>query len=225
MAYIRSVNVGTARTVGKVASTGIDKRPATSIDVRAPGPRSGGLGSGVEGDDVVNRRHHGGDAQAVYAFAREELDWWAAELGREISDGGFGENLTTEGIDVDGAVVGERWILEGGVVLRVTAPRTPCATFAAQMEVRGWVHRFSERGRTGAYLAVESPGRIEPGAAVEVRDRPAHGITVPEVFRASMGDLGLLERVVAAEIMAPVHHTQLVRTLARRRPGQPQGDG
>lgn len=216
VALVRSVNVGSAHAVGRVVSTGIDKRPVEAVDVRAPGPRAGGLGSGVTGDDVVNRRHHGGDAQAVYAFAREELDWWSGELGREIADGGFGENLTTGGLDVDAAVVGERWVLDGGVVLRVTAPRTPCATFAAHMEVPGWVRRFTARGRTGAYLAVETPGRIERGAAVEVRDIPAHRITVPDVFRASMGDLELAERVVAAEILSPVHHAQMARLLSRR---------
>lgn len=213
---MRSVNVGSAHGVGKVASTGIDKQPVGAIEVRAPGPRSGGLGSGVEGDAVVNRRHHGGDAQAVYAFAREEMDWWAGEIGREIADGGFGENLTMEGLDVDGAVIGERWAFAGGVVLRVTAPRIPCSTFAAHMGVPGWVRRFATRGRTGAYLAVETPGRVIPGEQVEVSDRPAHGITVPDAFRASMGDLDLARRVVAAQVLAPIHHAEMERALRRR---------
>ncbi len=110
-ARIRSVNVGSPRpgigAKGRVSA--IDKRPVGSIEVRDPGPKKGGLGSGVVGDDVVARQHHGGTQQAVYAVAREELDWWGRELGRDLRDGMFGENLTTEGLDVDGALVGERW--------------------------------------------------------------------------------------------------------------------
>ena len=44
----------------------------------------------------------------------------------------FGENLTTSGLDVDGAV-GERWQVGDEVVLEVAGPRIPCSTFAARM--------------------------------------------------------------------------------------------
>jgi MOSC domain-containing protein YiiM len=177
---VRSVNVGGARDGirRRGGQTAIDKRPVASVQVRDPGPKRGGLGSGVVGDDVVSRKHHGGSRQAVYAVAREELDWWGTELGRDLADGMFGENLTTEGLDVDGAVVGERWRV-GSALLEVTGPRIPCATFAAWMGERAWVRRFTERGRTGAYLAVVEPGVVRAGDAVEVHDRPGHGITVP----------------------------------------------
>jgi MOSC domain-containing protein YiiM len=215
---VRSVNVGGARggIRRRGGDTAIDKRPVASVQVRDPGPKRGGLGSGVVGDDVVSRKHHGGSRQAVYAVAREELDWWGASLGRELADGMFGENLTTEGIDVDGAVVGERWQV-GSALLEVTGPRIPCATFAAWMAEPGWVRRFTERGRTGAYLAVVEPGVVGAGDAVEVLDRPAHGITVPEVFRAFTGDDGQAERVLSAGILGDDDHRWLERRVARRR--------
>jgi len=215
---VRSVNVGGARggIRRRGGDTAIDKRPVASVQVRDPGPKRGGLGSGVVGDDVVSRKHHGGSRQAVYAVAREELDWWGASLGRELADGMFGGNLTTEGIDVDGAVVGERWQV-GSALLEVTGPRIPCATFAAWMAEPGWVRRFTERGRTGAYLAVVEPGVVGAGDAVEVLDRPAHGITVPEVFRAFTGDDGQAERVLAAGILGDDDHRWLERRVARRR--------
>ena len=167
---MRSVNVGGARggIRRRGGDTAIDKRPVASVQVRDPGPKRGGLGSGVVGDDVVSRKHHGGSRQAVYAVAREELDWWGASLGRELADGMFGENLTTEGIDVDGAVVGERWQV-GSALLEVTGPRIPCATFAAWMAEPGWVRRFTERGRTGAYLAVVEPGVVAAGLPAAAR--------------------------------------------------------
>ena len=111
-------------------------------------------------------------------------------LGRDLADGMFGENLTTEGLDVDAAVVGERWRV-GSALLEVTGPRIPCATFAAWMGERGWVRRFTERGRTGAYLAVVEPGVVSAGDAVEVLDRPATASPCREVFRAFTGDDGV----------------------------------
>jgi MOSC domain-containing protein YiiM len=213
---VRSVNVGGARSGirRRGGLTSIDKRPVASVEVRDPGPKRGGLGSGVVGDDVSSRKHHGGSRQAVYAVAREELDWWGGELGRDLRDGMFGENLTTAGLDVDAAVVGERWRI-GSALLEVTGPRIPCATFAAWMAEPRWVRRFTERGRTGAYLAVVEPGVVSAGDAVEVLERPGHGITVPVVFRAFTGDHGLAVRVFEAQVLGPDEQSALERRLAR----------
>ena len=214
---VRSVNVGRPRggIRPKGHETAIDKRPVASIEVRDPGPKRGGLGSGVVGDEVVSRKHHGGSRQAVYAVAREELDWWGAELGRDLPDGTFGENLTMVGLDVDAAVVGERWRV-GSALLEVAGPRIPCATFAAWMGERGWVRRFTERGRTGAYLAVVEPGVVSAGDAAVVEHRPGHGVSVPEVFRAFMGDAVLARRVLDAEVLGPDDHAALQRKHRRR---------
>ncbi len=216
-AHIRSVNVGVPRegNGAKGAASAIDKRPVDSAPVRDPGPKRGGLGSGMLGDDVASRRHHGGSRQAVYAVAREELDWWGAQLGRELRDGMFGENLTTSGLDVDGAVVGERWRV-GEVLLEVTGPRIPCATFAGWMGERGWVRRFTERGRTGAYLAVIEPGTVTRGDVVEVQARPGHGLTVPRVFRGFMGDVDAAREVLASRVLHPDEHAELEARLASR---------
>ena len=219
-AHLLSLNAGRPEpsTAKNVDRTGIAKRPVPEAHLRAPGPKHGGLGSGVEGDFVGDARHHGGDYQAVYAFAREELDRWAGELDRELPDGMFGENLTTSGLDVDGALIGERWAVGADVVLEVCGPRIPCATFAAHMGVRGWVKRFSEVGRTGAYLSVVTPGTVRPGDAIEVVSRPRHGITVPLTFRAFLGDLDAAERVLAAGCLVDVEAAELREKLARRSP-------
>lgn len=214
---MRSVNVGRPRAGirARGGASAIDKRPVASVEVRDPGPRQGGLGSGVVGDDVVERRHHGGSRQAVYAFAREELDRWEAELGRELRDGVFGENLTTTGFDVDAALVGERWRV-GSALLEVTGPRQPCATFAAWMGERGWVRRFAEHGRTGAYLAVVEPGTITAGDAVEVVSRPGHDVAVPVLFRALMGDVASSVRVLDAGVVPDDLAAWLADQVARR---------
>ena len=183
---VRNVNAGRAEhnPARSALPTGIRKRPVDgAVQIREPGPRRGGAGSGVVGDFIGNSTHHGGTDQAVYAFAREELDFWERELGREIPDGSFGENLTLSGFDVDGARLGDRWRI-GDVVLQVTDARIPCGTFRAVMEVRGWLRRFTERGRSGAYLRVVSLGAVRAGTAVELVRRSGHGVGVVDAFRA-----------------------------------------
>jgi len=208
-ATVLSVNAGSAEPVpGLRRPSGIRKRPVDRIEVRDPGPKRGGLGSGVGGDAVISRKHHGGTTQAVYAVAREELDWWGSHLGRELGHGMFGENLTTGGVEVDTAEVGERWRV-GATLLEVCGPRIPCATFAKHMAERAWVRRFAERGLTGAYLAVLEPGTIGAGDPVEVVHRPGHGLTLPQYFRALMGDRGLAATFVASGLLPRAEHDWL----------------
>ena len=125
--------------------TGIDKLPTDHpVTVRPPGPKSRGVGSGMNADVIGNTKLHGGDDQAVYAYAREDLDGWQTQLGRTLDNGNFGENLTTSGVDVTGALVGERWhVGSDGLVLEVTSPRTPCRTFSAFLGLPGWVKTFT----------------------------------------------------------------------------------
>lgn len=199
-ARVESVNAGRAEeNRGRSAlPTGIHKRPVDGpVQLRDPGPRRGGLGSGVVGDFIGDSRHHGGTDQAVYAFAREELDFWERELGREIPDGAFGENLTLSRLDVDDARLGDRWRI-GDVLLQVTDARIPCGTFRAAMQVRGWLRRFTERGRTGAYLRVLEPGTVEAGMPVELVHRAPHGIRVVDAFRAQTTERGRLPELLAA---------------------------
>ncbi|MFJ3665534.1 MOSC domain-containing protein [Streptomyces sp. NPDC090106] len=197
-----SVNLGRRQAVPYTGHsegvTGIDKRPADGpVAIAAPGPKGVGA-SGVAGDEVCETRHHGGDDQAVYAVAREDLDDWQRELGRELPNGVFGENLTTEGLDVSGALIGERWRIGPEVVLEVTSGRIPCGTFQGHMGERQWVKRFTQKGAPGAYLRVIQPGAITAGDTIEVVHRPGHDVTVALQFRAVTTERALLPRLLAA---------------------------
>src|SRR5687768_15264944 len=133
-----------------VGITGINKQPVDHpVAVRAPGPKRTGLHSGLVGDQIFDIDHHGGDDQAVYAYAREDYDWWERELGRELPGGLFGENLTTEGLDVNGAILGETWRIGDELVLQTTFGRVPCATFQWKMREPRWVKRFAAERRPG----------------------------------------------------------------------------
>ncbi|MFJ4689820.1 MOSC domain-containing protein [Streptomyces sp. NPDC088766] len=197
-----SVNVGRPEAVPYTDQpdglTGIDKRPVEGpVRVAAPGPKGVG-GSGLSGDAVCHLRHHGGNDQAVYAVAREDLDDWERELGRTFANGAFGENLTTTGLDVSGARIGERWRIGPEVVLEVTAGRIPCRTFQGHVGERGWVRRFTRKAATGAYLRVITPGEIRAGDAVEIVHLPEHEVTARMEFQATTTHRELLPRLLAA---------------------------
>lgn len=198
-----TVNIGrprpNAQTEGPGGLSGIDKRPVEGpVEVRDPGPKGVG-GSGLVGDAVCDLRHHGGSDQAVYAFAREDLDAWERKLGgRKLADGAFGENFTTLGVDVSGALIGERWRVGADLVLEVTSGRIPCRTFAEHLGEKGWVRRFTQEGVTGAYLRVVEPGAVRAGDPVEIVHRPDHEITAALQFRASTTKRTLLPSLLAA---------------------------
>jgi MOSC domain-containing protein YiiM len=199
-----SVNLGRPKAVPYTDNpegvTGIDKRPVEGpVRVAAPGPK-GIAGSGLAGDAVCKRQHHGGDDQAVYAVAREDLDEWERELGRRLANGVFGENLTTQGLDVSGALIGERWRVGPEVVLEVSSGRIPCGTFQGHMGEPRWVKRFTQKGRTGAYLRVIEPGEIRAGDPVEIVHRPDHDVTAALVFRAITTERRLQPRLLAAGV-------------------------
>jgi MOSC domain-containing protein YiiM len=200
--------------------TGIDKRPVDGpVRVTAPGPKGTGA-SGLAGDAVCDLRHHGGDDQAVYAFAREDLDGWERELGRSLPSGSFGENLTTEGLDVAGARIGERWRIGAELVLEVTCGRIPCRTFQEHLGERGWVKRFTHRGAPGAYLRVIEPGEIRAGDPITVVHRPDHDVTVALQFRAVTTERHLLPRLLAAGDALHPESVTAAREYARKYAGR-----
>jgi MOSC domain-containing protein YiiM len=214
VASVLTVNRVQVGADGIAPKTGIDKRPTSGpVAIRPPGPMRDGLGSGIVGDVIGNQKLHGGDDQAVYAYAREDLDAWASRLDRDLTNGMFGENITTAGIDVTGAVIGERWrIGSDGVLLEVTSPRTPCKTFAKRLGIVGWIKTFTHGGTPGAYLRVIEPGSVSGGDSVDVVARPEHGITIGLVYRALVLQPDLLPGILEADALP-----NELKKLAQRR--------
>lgn len=141
---------------------------------------------GAYADVQADRKHHGGLDKALYAYAQEDAEFWERELGRDLAPGWFGENLRIEGLDVNAAVIGERWRIGDRVVVEVTMPRTPCQSFARWVggaDERGWVRRFSAERRLGPYLRVVAPGVVEAGDEVTVIDRPAGAPVLLDGYR------------------------------------------
>ncbi|MBC9735609.1 MOSC domain-containing protein [Nocardioides marmotae] len=214
MSQLVSVNVGTPREAAwaGIGRTSIDKAPVT-------GPVEVGR-LGLAGDKVSDTRHHGGVDQAVYAYAREDLDRWAVDLGQEVRDGQFAENLTTRGVEVTEAEVGERWQV-GTALLEVAYVRTPCNDFKTWMgrcgfDNRAWVKRFTLDGAPGAYLRVLAPGTVQTGDAVEVLHRPGHGVTIATMFRALHTEPALLPRLLEVEGLAEKARRKAEQYVAAR---------
>ena len=194
-ASVLSINVGRpvdAAWAPPVGRTSINKRPANGPVRVEP--------LGLVGDQVSDTKHHGGIDQAVYVYAREDLDRWSQRIGQTLENGQFGENLTTQGIDVNEALLGEQWRI-GSALFEVAEVRIPCNTFKNWLGTLGvdntaWVKRFTAEGRPGPYLRVLEPGTLEAGDELTVVHRPTHDITVATMFRAFTTDRSLLPRLL-----------------------------
>ncbi len=211
-----TVNVGHPRLNPwkEMKLTGIDKRPVAGPVMVTPA-RAKGLGMvGLAGDRVYDVRNHGGPDQAVYAYAREDLDFWEAELDQPLGNGVFGENLTTEGVDVNGALIGERWRIGPDVILEVSCPRIPCGTFQGWLAQASWIKRFTQAARSGTYLRVIEPGEVCAGDVIEIVHRPGHEVSVAVCFRALTLEPELLPRLLTADALPGD-----LRELAHRRTG------
>ena len=181
-AKVISINIAkTIRTgdwTGSEGRTGIDKQPIKgSVKFE---------NDAVAGDSVIDRKAHGGYDKAVYAYAREDALWWESQIGREITPGAFGENLTTEGIDLNRCKIGERWQI-GNVVLEVSEPRIPCRVFAGFWQRPTLIKDFTDAKRSGTYLRIIQEGEMSAGDLIEVIHSPNHEITVLDIFEAKAG--------------------------------------
>jgi MOSC domain-containing protein YiiM len=204
-----SVNVGRARPLGLRRG-----RPVLSGFVKEPVAGEVGVRTeNLDGDEQADRRVHGGHDKAVYAYAREDTAWWERELDRALGPGAFGENLTTRGVEITRAVIGERWRI-GTAELEVCQPRQPCFKLGMRFGDPGMLRRFARAERPGAYLRVVREGAVTAGDAVEVASRPDHDITVLAVARAVLWGEGPLGEVAAAPALPPALAHWLVERAA-----------
>jgi MOSC domain-containing protein YiiM len=198
-----SVNVGKPKKVPyettQLPQTGIEKHPVDG-PVRI-------TFDGVEGNAVADTRNHGDEYMRVYAYSVEDYAWWVGALGREPVAGQFGEQLTTAGIDLNAALMGETWRV-GSALLQIAHVRIPCLTFKGWMghtgyDAEGWVRRFVLAGRPGPYFRVLEEGVVSAGDAIEVVDRPEHGVSVAEMFAAVTVRPELLPRLLDVPGLKP----------------------
>ena len=195
--YLISVNVGQERSIqiGKQAEqTGIYKVPAS-------GPVAITT-LGVAGDAVMDVDNHGGPDQAVYVYGAADYAWWSAELGVELEPGTFGDNLTITNLESTALNIGDL-LYVGAVALQVTAPRIPCATFAARMGDPAFVKRFRAAERPGVYCRVLKAGHVQAGDPVTVERYTGATIAVLEMF-LGFYDNALSAATLRRHLAAPI---------------------
>jgi MOSC domain-containing protein YiiM len=194
MASIVSVNVGLPRTTpwkGRQVMSAIWKEPvAGRVAVR---------GVNLAGDDQADRRVHGGYDKAVYAYAQEDYAWWSGQLAAELEPGTFGDNLTTEGVDLNALVIGQH-LRVGTTTLEAAEPRMPCFKLGMRMGDAKFKDHFDDARRYGAYFRIIEEGDVGAGDAIEFGEPPGHGFTIRELG-ATYDQPGrtTLERIVAID--------------------------
>jgi MOSC domain-containing protein YiiM len=196
LAKVLSVNVGNVREFeyhGRLARSAIWKSPVVG--------RIAAKGVNLAGDDQADRRAHAGPDKALYAYAIEDTRWWEQEIGRTLAYGEFGENLTTQGTEVNDALVGERWQI-GTTVLEVSEPRIPCWRLGVRMNDEMFPRRFTEALRPGTYLRIVVEGEVVAGDDIRVIERPDHDLTIRDVFRIYIRDHAHAERLLAVPQMS-----------------------
>ena len=211
-----SVNVGGAREFeynGRPAKSAIWKSPVTGRVVAR--------GVNLAGDDQADRGAHGGPDKAIYAYAVEDYKWWESEIGRRLEHGEFGENLTTDSIDVTNALVGERWEI-GSTVLEVSEPRIPCWRFAVRMDDKFFPRRFTEAGRPGAYLRIIVEGDVGAGDEIRVVSRPDHDLTIADVFRIFTRDQHEVGRLLTVPQISESWQLWAEKRLEREKRAAPE---
>jgi MOSC domain-containing protein YiiM len=193
---VLSVNVGGVREFeysGRPARSAIWKSPAVG--------RIAARGVNLAGDDQADRQAHGGPDKVAYAYAVEDARWWEQEIGRSLACGEFGENLTTEGVEPNDALVGERWQI-GTTIFEVSEPRIPCWRLGVRMNDRLFPRRFTEALRPGAYLRIVVEGDVGAGDEIRVVERPNHDLTIRDVFRIYTRDRAEAGRLLAVPRMS-----------------------
>jgi MOSC domain-containing protein YiiM len=195
--HVTSVNVG------RPAPLQTPRGPVQSAIVKRPVEgRVRFEGVNAAGDDQADREVHGGVDRSIYAYAAEDYAWWEHKLDRSLEPGTFGENLTTSGLDVNEAVVGERWAI-GDAELEVSIPRVPCFKLAARMGDPHFVKDFADARRPGPYLRIARAGTIAAGDEIAVVSRPAHGIRIIDVFTIYLFERPRLQELLAAPELGP----------------------
>lgn len=208
-----SINAGAAkpvayRTAGE-PSTASEKLPIDGV---------AWIGAdGVVGDDSGDRRNHHDAWMKVYAYSLEDYKYWSSELEAPVRPGQFSENLTTSGVDLNAALVGEVWRV-GDALLQISHVRIPCQTFKGWMGASGydetaWVKRFTAAARPGPYLRILQEGEVEAGDLITVVERPAHDVTVAELFRALTTERSLLPRLAQVEGLKPWIYEEVRKAL------------
>ncbi|MDG2959629.1 MOSC domain-containing protein [Bisgaard Taxon 10/6] len=175
MSHILAVKVAQTETLllsdGSSIETAIRKKAVNSVRVHQ---------LGAEGNDVGDKKHHGGADKALFFMAQKSLEKLTALLGLDydyLRDSRFGENFVVSESDENSVCIGDQYRI-GSALVEVCQPRKPCNTLSKNTEVPETRKTVVETGLVGWYVRVLENGVISQGDKFELIKRPYPEMTV-----------------------------------------------
>lgn len=178
---------------------------------------------GLVGDSIADKKHHGGEFKAVYSYASEYYDFWRKNLERpDLPFGMLGENLTTQGLDEESVLIGERFQI-GSVIIQATEPRQPCRVLGMNLQDMSMIKRFRNEGRMGIYFKVIQPGTLTVGDEIIRLGLPeGNSLPISEITRLYVRepqDIPALEKILQVPTLPPQWHDIFEKQLATAQKG------
>ncbi|RED42792.1 MOSC domain-containing protein YiiM [Winogradskyella eximia] len=174
---IISTNIAQPTTIiwqGKEVTTGIYKKP-TDVPIY--------LGKeAVRGDEVSDRKVHGGEFKACYLFSANHYPHWQALYPNlDWTYGMLGENITIEGLDEKQLYIGDIYKL-GNALVQITQPREPCFKFAYKFENKDVLQQFIDHGHSGTYVRVLGEGNVKTGDTFKLIEHAKDSVSIFHFF-------------------------------------------
>lgn len=170
----------------------------------------------LDGDRQADLKNHGGHDKAVYGYTVENLHYWADTLGRALTYGQFGENLTVSDMPEDQLFIGNIYRM-GDAIIQITQPRIPCWKLEYRMGIAGFAKIFRESGRIGFYARVLQEGMIEVGNPLTLFEQATHQISVRQLIAerySQTPDKDFARRALAIEHL-PTYWKQKFQAIVR----------
>ena len=159
---------------GKKVTTGIYKKP-TDVPIF--------LGKeDVRGDEVSDRRVHGGEFKACYLFSENHYPYWHGLYPNlDWSYGMLGENLTVENLHEKQLFIGDTYKL-GSALVQITIPREPCFKFAYKFGSEAVLQQFIDHGYSGTYIRILEEGEVKTGDTFKLIEQAKDSISIYQLF-------------------------------------------
>ncbi|WP_298758223.1 MOSC domain-containing protein [uncultured Psychroserpens sp.] len=160
---------------GQNVTTGIYKKPISQpIFLRK---------EDVKGDEVSDRKVHGGVFKACYLFSADHYPYWKNLYPHlEWTYGMLGENLTVKGLNEKELHIGDIYKV-GNALVQITQPREPCFKFAAKFKSSEVLNQFISHGFPGTYVSVLEEGTVTINDTFELINKAKNSISIYDFFQ------------------------------------------
>lgn len=183
---IISTNIGERKEVtfkNKTFFTGIYKFPVSKpifLDIEE-----------VKGDEISDRKYHGGILQAVYGYSFKHYDFWKEKYPNlDWTHGIFGENLTIDDLDETKIHQGDTFKV-GEAILEATVQRNPCYKLGVRFNDMKIVKQFWNTTFCGVYFKVLQTGFVKVSDDfIQIKSYPENP-TIADLYIAKRKSRGI----------------------------------